>query len=172
MKDTPLPLYDGILEQPETDAHTRVSQDYDATGLSLKAHPVSFIRDTLDEHGATLARTLQSEELSPQGKRVKVAGLVLVRQRPGTASGIVFITLEDESGIANLIIRPQVFERYRSAARHSSVILVHGTVERAGAVVNVQVGKIEGVTMVDDGSASGHATSTDEDGGGGQVVPF
>jgi len=69
--------------------------------------------------------------------------LVLVRQRPATASGIVFMTIEDETGIANLIIRPPIYERYRQAARHGVAIQARGTVERQGAVVHVLVASLE-----------------------------
>ena len=68
---------------------------------------------------------------------VKVAGLVLMRQRPSTASGIVFMTLEDETGIVNLIIRPKIFDQYLAAARHGKVLLVEGRVERNGKVIHV-----------------------------------
>ena len=80
-------------------------------------------------------------------------GLVLVRQRPGTASGIVFVTIEDETGIANLIVRPRVFERWTAIVRHSGALIAIGRVERAGRVVHVQVARVvdadhllEGVT--------------------------
>jgi error-prone DNA polymerase len=73
------------------------------------------------------------------GRWVHVAGLVLIRQRPGTASGIVFETLEDETGVVNLIVRPHVFDRYRSAARHGSLVRADGYVERQGQVVHVMV---------------------------------
>jgi error-prone DNA polymerase len=68
---------------------------------------------------------------------VKVAGLVLIRQRPGTASGIVFETIEDETGIVNLIVRPNIYERYRPAARHAGLLEAHGYVERQGEVIHV-----------------------------------
>jgi error-prone DNA polymerase len=79
----------------------------------------------------------------PAGKRIAVAGIALVRQRPSTASGIVFMTLEDETGIANLIIRPHIYERYRKAARHGIVLLARGRVERADDVVHVLVDQME-----------------------------
>ncbi|MCC6284915.1 MAG: error-prone DNA polymerase [Phycisphaerales bacterium] len=116
-----------------------VAQDYQATGLSLRAHPVSFIRAELDRRRVMPARQLADEDMCAHGTRVRVAGMVLVRQRPGTASGIVFVTIEDETGIANLIVRPRVFERFKAAVRHASTLLVSGRVERAGAVVHVQV---------------------------------
>ena len=98
-----------------------VMTDYATTGLSLKQHPVSLIRPMLDEMRITPACRLSD---LPQDTWVKVVGLVLVRQRPATASGIVFETLEDETGIANIIIRPQIYERYRAAARHATLLAV------------------------------------------------
>ena len=76
-----------------------------------------------------------------------VAGLVLVRQRPGTASGVVFVTMEDETGVANLIIRPRVFERDRRPARHATVMLARGRIERQGQVVHVMVTQVEDVSF-------------------------
>ena len=125
--------------------HRQVHQDYAATGLSLKAHPISFLRDRLNARKVVLARDLASSKATPNGRRVNVAGLVLVRQRPGTASGIVFITMEDETGIANLIIRPAIFEKYRSIARMSVALLATGRVERAHDVVHVLVSKLESI---------------------------
>ena len=124
----------------------RVVQDYRATGLSLRAHPMSFIRSELDELGVVMNVQLQNEINCPHGMPIAVAGLVLVRQRPGTASGIVFMTLEDETATANLIVRPNVFERYHQAARHSVAILAQGRVERQGEVVHVMVHRIQDIT--------------------------
>ena len=87
-----------------------------------------------------------------------MAGLVLVRQRPGTASGIVFMTLEDETGVANLIVRPHIYERYRRVARHGVVILARGTVERQGGVVHILVRRLE---QVDEAMAALAARSRD-----------
>jgi error-prone DNA polymerase len=89
-------------------------------------------------------KIIAAEELghARAGRFVKVAGLVLIRQRPGTASGIVFVTLEDETGIANLIIRPPVFERYRRATCHSMLVEAAGHVERQGQVVHVMVSRM------------------------------
>ena len=91
------------------------------------------------------AAELRDERMSPQGRWVAVAGLVLVRQRPSTASGIVFITLEDETGIANLIIRPHIFTRFRKVARHCVGVIARGRIERQGEVVHVQVTRFEGL---------------------------
>ncbi len=131
--------YPGTLPLPPISASTQVVHDYAATGLSLKAHPVSFARGALAHHGVIRAGDLMEEKRYPDGKKVAVAGLVLVRQRPGTASGIVFVTLEDETGVANLVVRPAVYERYRRAVRHSVALVAWGKVERQGQVVHVLV---------------------------------
>jgi error-prone DNA polymerase len=116
-----------------------VMTDYSTISLSLKRHPVSLVRDTLQCDRIITAQELQK---TPAGRWVKVAGLVLIRQRPGTASGIVFITLEDETGVANLIVRPQVFDRFRAAARHAALLQCDGYVERQGQVIHVMARRL------------------------------
>lgn len=151
LRDDRLPLFDqtdgtdeaGLDLLPRVKPGRRVLQDYESTGLSLKAHPVSFIRKGLAEIGAAPCAELRAEAACPNGRRVKVAGLVLVRQRPGTASGVVFITLEDETGIANLILWPKTFERFRRVARLSRALLATGKVERQGEVVHVHVDRLD-----------------------------
>ena len=123
----------------------KVVQDYAAVGLSLKAHPISFIRLMLQSRGAIEAVGLTDAKRYPQGMVVGVAGIVLVRQRPATASGIIFMTLEDETGISNLIIRPHIYERFRPAARHDVIILARGRVERQGEVIHILVDHLERV---------------------------
>lgn len=120
-----------------------VAHDYAAIGLSLKRHPMACIRPRLAARGAVPCGTLRDERLTPQGARLSVAGVVLVRQRPSTANGIVFMTLEDESGIANLIVRPKVYARYRKAARHAVIVVAHGLVERRDNVVHLLVRSVE-----------------------------
>jgi error-prone DNA polymerase len=132
----------------------QVSQDYATTGLSLKAHPLSFHRAALEKMGVRPAAELRDPMRSPAGTKVAVAGIVLVRQRPSTASGIVFMTIEDESGIANLILRPQIYERFRRAAKHSVCVVVRGVVERQGEVVHVMVRRVDDLNrLVADGEA-------------------
>lgn len=114
---------------PEMPLGQEVMLDYATTGLSLKTHPIALIRGQLSAEKVMPNRVALSKR---SGTRVVVSGLVLVRQRPGTASGIVFMTLEDETSIANLIIRPPIWERYRSAARHAGVLVAHGTLEKHG----------------------------------------
>ncbi len=124
----------------------RVGHDYAATGLSLKAHPLAFLRSELHARGVTPNRAIQDEARFPHGTKVRVAGLVLVRQRPATASGVLFMTIEDETAIANLVVWPRTFDRFRSIARHASTIVVHGHIERSGAVVHVIAKRFERVT--------------------------
>jgi error-prone DNA polymerase len=79
----------------------------------------------------------------PHGKRIRVAGLVLVRQRPGTAKGITFVTLEDETGTINLIVRPGIWQRFRSAAIGARILLVEGTLQRQGETIHVIATRLE-----------------------------
>jgi error-prone DNA polymerase len=113
-----------------------VAEDYLATGLSLKAHPVSFFRDKLTALGA-IRNARQRDASLPNNARVAVAGLVLVRQHPGTAKGVVFATLEDETDIANIIIWRKVFAENRRVIMTSRFLLVHGVLQRVGLVIHV-----------------------------------
>ncbi len=113
-----------------------VVEDYVTTGLSLKDHPVRFFRERLTALGAVQNAALRSENLR-QDMRVTVAGLVLVRQRPGTAKGVIFMTLEDETDIANIIVWPQAFERNRRIVMSGRFLAVRGRLQRAGLVIHV-----------------------------------
>ncbi len=117
-----------------------VLADYDTMGLSLNAHPMSLIREELDRLGVCRNQELQTAR---QGREMKVSGIVLVRQRPSTANGILFCTLEDETATANLIIRPNVYEKYRPAARGAAALIAHGRVERQDGVVHLLVQHLE-----------------------------
>jgi error-prone DNA polymerase len=149
-----MPLFDRLPSgEPEQRPHDlpamapleEVVADYRTAGLSLKGHPMAFLRERLDEMQVTPAAGLIKIS---HGCRLRVAGLVLVRQRPGTASGITFVTLEDETGVANLIVRPAIWERYRRAAATATALLAHGRLERQGAVIHVLVSKLEDVVAV------------------------
>jgi len=111
-----------------------VIHDYRSLSLSLKAHPASFLRDTLNHKGIAPADALR--ELRP-GRVVTVAGLVLVRQRPGTASGVIFMSLEDETGVANIIVWPKVFEANRRVVLSARMLAVKGELQREGLVIHV-----------------------------------
>jgi error-prone DNA polymerase len=136
---------DGVerVSLPPVSPPRKVLDDYATLGLSLKAHPLSFLRARLEKHKVQQAVELKDESRWPQGRHVSVAGIVLVRQRPGTASGIVFMTIEDETGIANLIIRPHIFEKYRQPAKHGVIIIARGKVERQGEVIHINVTRLE-----------------------------
>jgi error-prone DNA polymerase len=155
---TPRHLETSTPSLPPIPAPTRVIHDYAATGLSLKAHPVSFIRDRLEKRRVTPNERLRDGDACPTGRHVRVAGIVLVRQRPATASGVVFFTIEDETGIANLIVRPHIYDRYRRDARHSVIVMAEGKVERQGEVVHVLVSRI---TRLDDDMTELTAKSRD-----------
>ncbi|HTZ00763.1 MAG TPA: error-prone DNA polymerase [Xanthobacteraceae bacterium] len=114
----------------------QVVEDYVATGLSLKAHPVGFFRDRLAGLGAVRNAALRGEELA-QDATVTVAGLVLVRQRPGTSKGVIFMTLEDETDIANIIVWPKVFAQNRRTVMTARFLAVRGRLQRAGLVIHV-----------------------------------
>ena len=113
-----------------------VIQDYASTSLSIKAHPVSFIRDELKQLNVLSASDLGNAK---PGSIVKTAGLILVRQRPGTASGICFVTLEDETGTSNLVVFRQMFDKYRKEIVQSKLLLVEGELQREGEVIHVIV---------------------------------
>ena len=125
-----------VVALPAMPLSEHVVEDYVATGLSLKEHPVRFFRDHLAALGAIRNTELRSENLHPNSL-VTVAGLVLVRQRPGTAQGVVFMTLEDETDIANVIVWPKVFEKNRRTVMTARFLAVRGRLQRAGLVIHV-----------------------------------
>jgi error-prone DNA polymerase len=120
---------------PNMPLSEHVVEDYVATGLSLKEHPITFFREDLRRLGAISNAEHRNEDV-PDGRRVTVAGLVLIRQMPG-AKGVVFVTLEDETDIANIIVWPKVFARNRRVIMTSRFLAVRGRLQRAGLVVHV-----------------------------------
>ncbi len=133
-------LGESSLALPAMSAQQEVFLDYQTAGLSLKAHPISFFREELDHLKIVPAARLP--ELR-NGSFVRVAGLVLVRQRPGTAKGITFVTIEDETGVANLIIRMDVWERFYQVARTASAYIAQGRLQNHQKVIHVLVTKLE-----------------------------
>ena len=117
----------------------RVAEDYRALRLSLKAHPLALLRPDLVANDF-----IPCGRLGPvrHGHRTRIAGLVTARQRPGSAKGVVFITIEDETGIANLIVWPAVFEQFRQAVLGSNLLGIQGTVQREGQVVHVVADRV------------------------------
>ena len=128
------PTAEVVVTLPTMALSAHVAEDYRTTRLSLKAHPCQFFRPQLAALGAVTAERLRT--LS-DGRRVTVGGLVLIRQRPGTAKGVVFITLEDETGSANAVVWRDVFVANRRAVMGASFLVVHGRLQKAGEVIHV-----------------------------------
>jgi error-prone DNA polymerase len=148
--EAPLPLLAGIerREEPVTLARLtegrEVVEDYRATQLSLRAHPLVFLRPTLAER-----RIVRCEELSRMdGKHVEVAGIILVRQRPGSAKGVLFITIEDETGVANGILWPDRFEAQRRTVMSSAMVSLKGRVQVESNVTHVIVDRVTDMTAM------------------------
>jgi error-prone DNA polymerase len=145
LADRPIGLFDGQLSEtalelpvalPPMTRGEHVVQDYISTGLSLKDHPVGLVRPQLSR-----MRNVRVSELSwmNDGDLVHIAGLITVRQRPGTAKGILFMTLEDESGSANLVVWQQLFDRYRKEIVQSRLLMVQGKLQIANGVTHLVV---------------------------------
>ena len=120
-----------------------IAMDFEATSVTLKGHPLACIRPQLQRAKAPWRAIpcghLRDASRTPAGEMLAVAGVVLVRQRPSTAKGILFMTIEDETGVANLVVRTEVYERLRPILRHASVLVAYGKVERRHGVTHVVV---------------------------------
>jgi error-prone DNA polymerase len=144
-KDQPVGLFSKIkaglnkderISLPLMNLSEHVVHDYAATSLSLKAHPVSFVREKLTQLHIVATADLRNYK---DGDILKVSGLVLVKQRPGTASGVCFMTIEDETGVANLVVFQSVFDQFRKAVLQARLIMVEGKLQREGEVIHVIV---------------------------------
>lgn len=133
---------DGI-QRPAAGTAQEVIDDYDSTGLSLRPHPMALLRREKTFRHCTRARDLAT---LPQGRFVRIAGVVTGRQRPGTAAGIIFLTLEDETGNSNVVVKEDVQQRCRKALLGSRIALVKGIVENREGVAHVLAGQIEDVS--------------------------
>ena len=158
LRDEPLPLFaaaaareDGagaecneppVALRPMT-AGREVVEDYGHLGLSLRSHPVAFLRANLSRRRIVTCRQAMEER---DGRWLEAAGIVLVRQRPGSAKGVMFITLEDETGIANLVVWPKVFEANRRTVLSARMMAVRGRIQREGDVVHLVAQKITDLT--------------------------
>jgi error-prone DNA polymerase len=117
-----------------------VVEDYRSLGLSLRRHPVAFLRAELRARGMTPCGDVAAAR---DGRRISVAGMVLVRQRPGSVSGVTFVTIEDETGVANLVVWLPVFERHRRIVLSAGLLACHGRVQREGEVIHVVADRLE-----------------------------
>lgn len=129
-----LPLFEDAVALPAMALPQQVAEDYRTTSLSLKAHPLRFFRPMLDRLDVTPAERLKGVR---DGRKVSVGGLVLIRQRPGTAKGVVFLTLEDETGVANAVVWKDCFDAHRRTVMSASFLVVHGKVQAADGVIHV-----------------------------------
>ncbi len=144
---TDLPLFAGQEDFTETvtaitpmQPGREVVEDYRTLGLTLRRHPLSFLRAELAADGMIRASDLPHTR---DGSRIRLAGIVLVRQKPGSAKGVMFITIEDETGHANLIVWPAVFERQRRLILSAGMVACHGKLQREGSVIHVIVERLE-----------------------------
>jgi error-prone DNA polymerase len=120
-----------------------VVNDYRFLQLTLRAHPASFLRADLDRRGIVRNATLRERRT---GERVAVSGLVTIRQRPGTAQGVIFMTIEDETGIANIIVWPKTFERFRPLVLGARYIAVAGEMQKESDVIHVVAHRLDDLT--------------------------
>ena len=120
--------------------------DYRGTGLTVGRHPMAYHRELLQKRGIRSALDLPA---MADGRTVKVAGAVIVRQRPGTAHGFVFLSMEDETGIANVIVTPDMFDRYRVVLTTERFLLVGGVLQNVDGVVSVKASSIAPLRVVE-----------------------
>ncbi|MBL8792019.1 MAG: error-prone DNA polymerase [Rhizobiales bacterium] len=132
------------VQLPEMPLSEHVVNDYQTVKLSLKAHPMSFLRKRCEAEKVTDTAALKALR---NGRAVTVAGVVLVRQRPGSAKGVVFLTLEDEFSVCNVVIWPDVLEAHRSTVMGARLMVVRGRVQRAGDIIHVVASRIEDKTF-------------------------
>jgi error-prone DNA polymerase len=120
----------------------RLQADYAGTGLTIGPHPMALRRDEMAVRGVLRAIDLPHAR---DGRRVRVAGMVITRQRPGTAKGFVFLTLEDETGISNVIVRPDLFDRERLTVIRQPFLIVDGVLQHQEGVLSVRAERLEGM---------------------------
>lgn len=143
------PLFDSMQENepdpqlPPMSEMQEVVADYQTSGLSLRGHPLSFVRPQLERQRVVRCADLM---LLEDGRKYRVAGLVLIRQRPSTAKGITFMTLEDETGTTNVVVHVNVWERFRPIARGAAAVIARGILERHEGIVHLVVDKLEDLT--------------------------
>jgi len=144
------PLYEALHQ---SDAHSpllpmtipeRMDADFRGTGLTIGRHPVAHHRAELNKLG--VARASDIREMK-NGRSVRVAGWIIVRQRPGTAKGFMFLSMEDETGVANVIVTPKLFDKYRSALVDHPFLLIEGILQHQDNVVSVKARRVRPLTI-------------------------
>ncbi|WOI52666.1 error-prone DNA polymerase [Parvularcula sp. LCG005] len=134
---------DAAVFLPEMPSSEHVIQDYQTMRLSLKGHPMAHVRERYNRRRIVTTSALQT---APNGARLQCAGVVLIRQRPGSAKGVFFITIEDETGVANIIVWPRVGERYRPILMGARILLVRGRVQRGDGVTHLVADELVNLT--------------------------
>jgi len=144
LRDQTLPLFESVQTRedyesklPALSEKLHVLFDYQYTGHSLKAHPMEFVREKLTAHGITELSKLLEPDSTPHGRNITISGLVLVRQKPPTAKGTTFLTIEDETGWANIVVQSKSYKRLRRPIMESRCIVAQGKVQRVDGVVNL-----------------------------------
>jgi error-prone DNA polymerase len=145
---------EGEAKLPAMPLGEQVLTDYATVRMSLKAHPMALLRHEFEALGYVKAKELAT---LPVERMVKVAGVVLIRQRPGSSSGVIFSTLEDETGIGNLIIWPKIFERYRRIVLASRLLGVRGTLQREQGVIHLVARQLFDMSAYLDGLSEKHS---------------
>ena len=124
-------------------ADERLQADYAGMGLTIGPHPMALRRGEMSLRGVLRAVDLPNAK---NGRRVRVAGMVITRQRPGTAKGFVFLTLEDETGISNVIIRPDLFDQNRTTVVRQPFLIIDGVLQHQDGVLSVRAERVEGMS--------------------------
>jgi error-prone DNA polymerase len=142
---TPVVTGEAAVDLPAMPPGEEVVNDYRFLSLSLRTHPAAFLRAELGARGI-----IRNEELRslPSGARVAVSGLVTIRQRPGSANGVIFMTIEDESGIANIIVWARTFERFRPIILGARYVAVHGELQQESGVTHVVARRLDDLTCL------------------------
>jgi error-prone DNA polymerase len=135
-----LDVREPIVTLPPLRPQEQLVLDYGRKGLSVEDHPMRHLRKAMQRRRVLTARQLLGTH---QDQNVSVAGLVICRQQPGTASGVVFVTLEDETGFSNLVLWRRIYEQFHHIARHATLLLAHGKIERQGEVIHVIAESLE-----------------------------
>jgi error-prone DNA polymerase len=136
------PIPDPQSPLPVMDEHDRLRADYGGMGLTIGPHPMALRRGEMALRGVLRAVDLSHAR---DGRRVRVAGMVITRQRPGTAKGFVFLTLEDETGVSNIIVRPDLFDRERTTVIRQPFLLVEGVLQHQDGVLSVRAERVQGI---------------------------
>jgi error-prone DNA polymerase len=155
---------DALGLEPMTEQE-EVIADYRTGGLSLAGHPLAFERPRLAAGGVL---EIAAANAAPEGRRVRVAGIALCRQRPATAKGMIFLTIEDETAAANIVVRPDVWAAADHAARRAAVLVVEGRIQRRAAVVHVVATRLASVVGLATADAAHNAAPPP---GVGEIAP-